>query len=83
MGAPRVAAEEAAKYEPCASESAVDSDGLDAVVAACRIVAADAMTSACQPQPWRDRQLIETDQFCEKPGHAADSKFPFSKHKLE
>lgn len=69
MGAPRVAAEQAAERKPGAFQRAVDFDRLDAVVAACRIVAADAMTAARQPQPWGNGELVEADQLGEEPGH--------------
>lgn len=70
MCAPWVAAEEAAEGEPGAFEGAVDFDGLDAVVAASGVVAADAMAAACQPQPRGDGELVEADQLGEEPGHA-------------
>ena len=72
MGAPWVAAEEAAEGEPGAFERAVDLDRLDAVVAARGIVAADAVASARHAQPWGDGELVETDQLGEEPGHAGD-----------
>ena len=70
MGAPRVAAEEAAEGEPGAFEGAVDFDRLDAVVAACGIVAADAVATAGQTQPRGNGELVKADQLGEEPGHA-------------
>lgn len=75
MRAPWVAAEEAAESEPCAFEGTVDFDRLDAVVAARRIVPADAVPTAGQTQPGRDRQLVETDQLGEEPGHGGRLNF--------
>jgi len=65
-----VATEEAAEGEPRAFDGSVDFDGLDAVVAACGIMAADAVAAACQPQPWGNGELVKADQFGEEPGHA-------------
>lgn len=53
----------------------MDFDRFDAVVAACWIVAADAMTAARQPQPWGNGELVKADQLGEEPGHAAVLNF--------
>ena len=63
MRSPWVAAEEAAEGQPRAFQSSVHSNRLDPVVAARRIVPADSMPPARQPQPWGNGQLVEADQF--------------------
>ena len=70
MGAPGVTAEQAAEGEPGAFQGTVDLDGLDAVVAASGIVAADAVAAACHPEPRGNGELVEADQLGEEPGHA-------------
>jgi hypothetical protein len=75
MCTPWVAAEETAEGEPCSFQSTVNLDRIYTVVAATRIMPTYSMSTARQTQPWGNGELVEADQFCEHPGHAAASTF--------
>lgn len=56
----------------------MDLDRLNSVMAARRIVPTNPVPATHESQPRRDRELIETNDFCENPRHARDPNFQLS-----